>query len=51
MIKRNDVAKKDVELERLKMVAGAELLTPWVKENGYGGIDKARFAKASTRSA
>ncbi len=46
VIKRNDVAKKDVELERLKMVLEQNMLTPWVKENGFGGIDKARFAKA-----
>ena len=46
VIKRNDVAKKDVELERLKMVLEQNMLTPWVKENGFGGIDKARFEKA-----
>ena len=46
VIKRNDVAKKDVELERLKMVLEQNMITPWVKENGFGGIDKARFAKA-----
>lgn len=46
VIKRNDVAKKEVELERLKMVLEQNMITPWVKENGFGGIDKARFAKA-----
>lgn len=46
VVKRNDVAKKDVELERLKMVLEQNMITPWVKENGFGGIDKARFAKA-----
>jgi NitT/TauT family transport system substrate-binding protein len=46
VIKRNDVAKKDVELERLKMVLDQNMITPWVKENGFGGIDKTRFAKA-----
>ena len=45
VIKRNDVAKKEVELERLKMVLDKNMLTPWVKENGFGGIDKERFAK------
>ncbi len=39
-------AKKDVELERLKMVLEQNMITPWVKENGFGGIDKTRFAKA-----
>ncbi|MBM6593529.1 ABC transporter substrate-binding protein [Microvirga pudoricolor] len=46
VIKRNDVAKKDVELERLKMVLDQNMLTPWVKANGFGGIDKDRFARA-----
>ncbi len=46
VIKRNDVAKKDVELERLKMVLEQNMITLWVKENGFGGIDKERFAKA-----
>jgi NitT/TauT family transport system substrate-binding protein len=46
VIRRNDVARKDVELERLKMVLEQNMLTPWVKANGFGGIDKDRFAKA-----
>ena len=46
VIRRNDVAKKDVELERLKMVLDQNVLTPWVKTNGFGGIDQDRFARA-----
>ena len=46
VIKRNDVAKKAVELERLKMVLEQNMITPWVKQNGFGGIDKERFAKS-----
>jgi NitT/TauT family transport system substrate-binding protein len=46
VIKRNDVAKKDVELARLKMVLEQNMITPAVKANGFGGIDKARFEKA-----
>ncbi|WP_210493098.1 ABC transporter substrate-binding protein [Microvirga antarctica] len=46
IIKRNDVAKKDVELERLKMVLDQNILTPWVKANGFGGIAKDRFAQS-----
>ncbi len=46
VIKRNDVAKKDVELERLNMVLQQNVLTPYVKANGFGGIDKARFERA-----
>ena len=52
MIKRNDVAKKDVELERLKMVLDQNVVTPWVKANGFGGIDPdALRRRRSTRSA
>jgi NitT/TauT family transport system substrate-binding protein len=46
VIKRNDVAKKDVELERLRMVLEQNMLTPAVKQNGFGGIERARFDKA-----
>ena len=46
VLKRNDVAKKDVELERLSMAIRDNIVTPEVKANGYGGIDAARFARA-----
>ncbi len=46
VIKRNDVAKQEVELERLKMTLEQNVVTPWVKANGVGGIDQARWATA-----
>ena len=46
VIKRNDVAKKATELERLNMAIRDNIVTPEVKANGYGGIDNARFTKA-----
>jgi NitT/TauT family transport system substrate-binding protein len=46
VIKRNDVAKKDVELERLRMALRDNVLTPEVKANGFGGVDMARLDKA-----
>ena len=46
VIKRNDVAKKPVELERLQMALRDNMLTPEVKANGYGGVDLARLDKA-----
>ena len=46
VLKRNDVAKKDVELERLNMAIRDNIVTAEVKANGYGGIDTARFAGA-----
>ena len=46
MIKRNDVAKKEVELERLQMAIKDNIVTPEVKANGFGAIDTARFDKS-----
>jgi NitT/TauT family transport system substrate-binding protein len=46
VLKRNDVATKPVELERLNMALKENILTPEVKANGYGDIDVDRFAKA-----
>ncbi len=43
--KRNDTLRKDVELERLRMALEQVVITPWVKENGVGGIDRARFER------
>jgi len=43
VIKRNDVAKKDVELERLNMAIKDNMLTDEVKKNGYGAVDLARL--------
>ena len=38
VLKRNDVAKKAVELERLNMAIRDNIVTAEVKANGYGGI-------------
>jgi NitT/TauT family transport system substrate-binding protein len=46
VIKRNDVAKKPVELERLRMALKDNIVTPEVKANGYGGVDNDRLAKS-----
>lgn len=46
VLRRNDVAKKATELERLNMALRDNVVTAEVKANGYGGIDTARFAKA-----
>jgi NitT/TauT family transport system substrate-binding protein len=46
VIRRNDVVRKDVELERLKMSLDQNVVTPWVRKNGFGGIDKARFERS-----
>jgi NitT/TauT family transport system substrate-binding protein len=46
VVKRNDVAKKDVELERLKMALRDNIITDEVKKNGFGVVDAERFDKS-----
>jgi NitT/TauT family transport system substrate-binding protein len=46
VLKRNDVASKPVELERLRMAIRDNILTAEVKANGYGAVDTDRLAKA-----
>ena len=46
VLKRNDLARKNLELARLTMAINENIVTPEVKANGYGGIDDARFARA-----
>ena len=46
VLKRNDVAKKDVELERLQIALKDNILTPEVKKNGYGDVDMDRLEKS-----
>ena len=46
VIKRNDVAKKPIELERLNMALKDNIVTAEVKANGYGAVDKDRLTKA-----
>jgi NitT/TauT family transport system substrate-binding protein len=46
VIKRNDVAKKEVELERLKIALSQNILTPEVKANGFGVVDMGKLDKS-----
>jgi NitT/TauT family transport system substrate-binding protein len=46
VLRQNDALKKDLELERLRMVIRDNIVTPEVKANGYGTIDPARFTRA-----
>lgn len=46
LVKRNPAADPALETERLAMAIDANVLTDFVKENGLGGIDAARMAKA-----
>ncbi len=46
VLHRNDAAKRDTELERLRMAIADNILTPAVKASGYGAVDTERFAEA-----
>ena len=46
VLRRNALARKPVELERLTMAIRENIVTPEVRANGYGGIDEARFSRA-----
>lgn len=46
VIKRNEILTKEIEIERLGMAIEQNIKTPYVVENGLGGVDPARLAKA-----
>lgn len=46
LIERNPAADAALEQERLQMAIDANVVTDWVKANGFGGIDSERMAKA-----
>ena len=46
IMRRDDTAKRDVELERLRMAIRDNLVTPEVKANGFGAVDFARLAES-----
>ena len=46
MLRRADGARKEVELERLRLAIHDNIVTAAVKAAGFGGIDSERFAEA-----
>src|SRR3954452_18822200 len=46
VLKRNDVAKKETELERLQIALKDNILTAEVKKNGYGSVEEERLEKS-----
>ena len=46
VMKRNETGDPKIELDRLKMSLRDNFVTPWVKDNGFGGVDMARLAKS-----
>lgn len=46
VLKNNDVARENVELERLQMAIKQNIVTDEVRKNGFGGVDMERLAKS-----
>src|SRR5438552_2459853 len=46
VLKRNDVSKKETELQRLQIALKDNILTPEVKKNGFGGVEEERLDKS-----
>lgn len=44
--KRDDAAKREVELERLRMAIRDNIVTPEVRANGLGGVETARLEES-----
>lgn len=46
VMKYNPIAKRDIELDRLKLVAAQCYFTDYVKENGFGSVDMDRLSNS-----
>nr|UOZ97497.1 Riboflavin-binding protein RibY [Cupriavidus sp.] len=46
LMARNQIAKRDVELERLKLSIARNFVTPDVRKNGLGGVDMGRLSRS-----
>jgi NitT/TauT family transport system substrate-binding protein len=46
LMSRNPIAKRDVELERLKLSLEKNYVTPDVRKNGLGGVDAKRLERS-----
>jgi NitT/TauT family transport system substrate-binding protein len=46
VLKRNEVLDKDIEVERLTMANDLNIRTPYVVENGFGGIDEGKLGQS-----
>ena len=46
LMKRNPIAKRDIELERLKMAIARNFISPDVEKNGLGAVDQKRLDRS-----
>ena len=51
MLRRDENAKKDVEVERLRMAIRENVVTPEVRANGFGAVDPVRLEEAIAQIA
>jgi NitT/TauT family transport system substrate-binding protein len=51
LLKRDESAKKEVELERLRMAIRDNLITPEVRTNGFGAVDNIRLEESINQLA
>ena len=51
VLRRDDQAKKDVEVERLRMAIRENVITPEVRTNGFGAVDSVRLEEAINQIA
>jgi NitT/TauT family transport system substrate-binding protein len=51
VVKREDLGKKEVELERLRMAIRENIISPEVRANGLGAIDTVRLGEAINQIA
>jgi NitT/TauT family transport system substrate-binding protein len=51
VIQRNEVDRREVELERLRMALRENIVTPEVRANGFGGVDLSRLQAAIDQQA
>jgi NitT/TauT family transport system substrate-binding protein len=51
VLKREDFTKKEIELERLRMVVRDNIVTPEVRMHGFGAVDSARLEEAIAQLA
>jgi NitT/TauT family transport system substrate-binding protein len=46
IVRRDDGVKREVELERLRMAIRDNIITPEVRENGFGAVDFSRLSQS-----
>ncbi len=46
LLQRNEIADRDIETQRLEMALDENVMTDWVMENGFGGVDMDRLSRS-----